>query len=238
MAADFVKQIKALVADAVANIHTAMPGTIESIDTTTGTATITPAGKYKTSDGKEMDYPSIAGVPLVFPMGNSNLTGIVIPVKAGDDCLLIIAEQSLDPWLYGGESSVDLKHDLTNAIAIPGPLKKVNQKALDAATNNSVIVYSGETKLEVSQSGIAITGNLTVMGNISSTGNIKSSGGITGATGGISEGGVLTATAVQVSGEVTASSVSATGDVTAGGISLKTHTHISAAAGSATTMPS
>ena len=232
MLPDVVKQMKALVADALSDVHTAMPGTIKSVDPATGTATVIPTGQFKTAGGKSLEYPAISGVPLVFPMGAAQGVGMVFPVKEGDTCLLVIAEQALDAWLYGGESTSDLKHDLTNAIAIPGLFVKANKMAQEAISTASVIIYSGEKKITVSQRGIAIRGDLTVEGTISSTGDIKASGSLTAAQGGIDAGGTMTVNNINASGNVTVG-----GDVKAGAISLGGHKHTSAASGQDTTGP-
>lgn len=170
MLPDVVKQIKLLVADALADVHTAMPGTIKNVDPSTGRATVLPAGQYKTTDGRAFDYPAISGVPLVFPSGAAQGVSVTYPVKEGDGCLLVIAEQSLDAWLYGGESNTDLKHDLTNAIAIPGLFTAAAPGFKQACDEGALVVVAGGTSLVVSGQGVTIKGNVTITGDLTTSG--------------------------------------------------------------------
>ena len=191
MLQDFVQQVEKLVTDLIADVHTAIPGTIVSFDTGSCKASVLPKGKFKTPDGRLFDYPTINDVPVVFPSGAGQKVGIAYPVKKGDGCLLIMAEQALDEWLYGGESQTDLKHDLTNSIAIPGLFNVGGSGIAEAAEKDAVVLYSGGAKviiskeqielslnnsqIIVSNEGTAIRGSLTVDGNISYTGSINGS---------------------------------------------------------------
>ena len=170
MDSNFVQAIKDTINDALTDVHTAMPATIKSFDAGTGLALVAPAGKFKTADGRSLDYPVITGVPVVFQYSPTAGTGILFPVKAGDNCLLVIAEQTPDAWLYEGESAAYLKHDLTNAIAIPGLYQKPPAKIAKACADNAVVVYAGETSVVVSKGGVAITGNVTITGNLTTSG--------------------------------------------------------------------
>ncbi len=120
MMQEFVQEIQNTVQRGLRGIHTAMPGRIVSFDAAKGIATVKPAMKFKKPDGKTMDFPQVTGVPVVFPQGAGQGATIAFPVKPGDSCLLVVAEQSLDYWQYGQETSTDLAFDMTNAICIPG----------------------------------------------------------------------------------------------------------------------
>lgn len=243
MNSEFVQAVKDTVRDLLGDVHTAMPGTIKTLDVSTGLATVLPAGKFKTGTGVELEYPAISGVPVVFPYSQTAAAGVVFPVKEGDGCLLVIAEQALDAWLYGGETTVDLKHDLTNAIAIPGLFTTANTFLKEAVEPGAVVIYSGPTKITVSKGSTTIKGDLIVQGNIQSSGDIKAGGSLSTPSGSVDAGGTMTVKALDVSGAanvggaLTASSISATGDVKAGSISLKTHKHTSAPSGEDTSTP-
>lgn len=122
MMQEFVQEIQNTVQRGLRGIHTAMPGRIVSFDAAKGIATVKPAMKFKKPDGKTMDFPQVTGVPVVFPQGAGQGATIAFPVKPGDGCLLVVAEQSLDYWQYGQETSTDLAFDMTNAICIPRPV--------------------------------------------------------------------------------------------------------------------
>ena len=179
MLQDLTQEIEETAHAVVNEIHTAMPGEIVSFDAGSGVATVKPSGKFVTSDGKELDYPVItAGV------------GIAFPVKKGDSCIIIISEVELDAWRSGAESEGSLRFDLTSAMVIPGLLDGGSNLAAKASANNAVMIGGGDvevsvsndgikvdtgtTQFEVTDSGVAISGNLKVNGSISYTGSCQS----------------------------------------------------------------
>lgn len=175
MEQELVQRIKEIAQSEVSVIHTAMPGRIASFDPGTGMASVQPLVKYTKPDGSKIDYPVITGVPVIFPQSSLQGSVIAFPVKAGDTCLLIVSEESLDGWLYGRESETDTKFDLSNAIAIPGLFSKASKAVQEACSTNAIILSCG-SKISVSSSGIAVTGSLTVDGSITATGDVKAAG--------------------------------------------------------------
>lgn len=104
---------------------------------------------------------------------------IAFPVKAGDGCLIIVAEQSIDYWLYGQETDTDLDFDLTNSICIPGLFAKANPVMAEACNGNAVVVDVKGTKVtvksgavQVDAATITLNGNVTVKGNFTTTGGV------------------------------------------------------------------
>lgn len=184
---EFIQQVKDTVKDALREVHTAIPGKIESFDPNTGLATVLPSMKYKCPDGTMLDYPHITGVPVLFPQGAGQGVTVAFPVKAGDSCLIIAAEQSIDFWMYGKETDTDLAHDLTNAICIPGLFAKANAAVKRACEIGGVVVDAGGTSLVVQKGSVAVNGSLTVSGSLSVGGSITAKGGVSG--GGVSLGG-------------------------------------------------
>ena len=79
---------------------------------------------------------------------------MAFPVKPGDGCLIIIAEQSIDYWLYGQETETDLAFDLTNAICIPGLFAKANSVVKAACDQNAVIADVSGTRLTIKKDGL------------------------------------------------------------------------------------
>ena len=221
MLQEFVEQLGKNTESAIREIHTAMPGKVIAFDSAKGTASVQPIMKFKKPDGEMIDYPQLTGVPVVFPQALSQQATLAYPVKEGDGCLIIVAEQSIDYWMYGQETNTDLAFDLTNAICIPGLFRQPSALVQEACRKNAIIIGVQETKLSVGQGYIEISapevrmsGNLTVSGNIDSGGNLS-------AVGAVSAGG-----SAEIGGSVSAGGgVSANGDVTAGSISLKNHTH-------------
>jgi hypothetical protein len=117
-------------AQALAGLHTALPGQIEAYDYTTQRARVKPLIQRADADGTLESFPVIVDVPVVWPRsGGASLT---FPVAAGDTVLLIFSERSLDWWLsVGGDSPPGdpRRFDLSDAIAIPGlyPFSEASQ---------------------------------------------------------------------------------------------------------------
>lgn len=174
MMQEFVQEIQNTVQRGLRGIHTAMPGRIVSFDAAKGIATVKPAMKFKKPDGKTMDFPQVTGVPVVFPQGAGQGATIAFPVKPGDSCLLVVAEQSLDYWQYGQETSTDLAFDMTNAICIPGLFAQGNPAVADACAQNAVIVDVKGTRLTVKGGAVTISApEVTVEGNLTVTGSLS-----------------------------------------------------------------
>ncbi len=191
MLQELTQEIENTARAVLGDIHTALPGRIVSFDAVNNVAVIQPAGKFVTSDRQELNYPQITEVPVVFPFCPSAGVGLAFPLRTGDSCIVIISEVELDAWRNGAESEGSLRFDLTSAMAIPGLLESGSRNdlvkkaaELDAlvlgASGTEVVVSgagvrvdTGAVQFEVSDSGIAIGGNLTVEGNISYTGSCQ-----------------------------------------------------------------
>lgn len=105
----------------VRNIHTALPGKIISYDTASNLAQVQPVGKFKTEDGRELDYPVIHKVPVCFPTSMGGQAGVTLPIQEGDMCLLVFQESQTDDFVGQNNNSTDLRrHSLNDAVAIPG----------------------------------------------------------------------------------------------------------------------
>lgn len=129
-------------------------------------------GKIKTfySDKQTADiqidnYPQISGVPVKFICGAD--FSIQIPIKSGDDCIVLFCDTDLDNWVEGKGSSPAFpadKHGLNGAIALVG-ITNLNTRINDYITDGVRIKYKGSI-IELKDSGIEIIGNLKVTGTI------------------------------------------------------------------------
>lgn len=103
-------------------IHTAIPGKIESYDPATKKANVKPLIKKWFADGSFMPLPVIVDVPVIFP-GSSDFV-LSFPLKAGDGVLIIFSERSMEYWLSNAmtdsEPGDPRKYDLNDAVCIPG----------------------------------------------------------------------------------------------------------------------
>lgn len=154
MMQEFVHEVCKLIENKIREIHTAMPGQIVSFDSANGLATVIPAMKFKKPDGTTVDYPQISGVPVVFPQGMGGDAVIAYPVRAGDSCLLIVAEQSIDYWMYDQETETDLPFDLTNCICVPGLFQKVNSVVAEACEKDAIIMAVKDSRVTICENSI------------------------------------------------------------------------------------
>lgn len=184
---EFTDKVKDIINDNIRCVHTAMPGKILTFDPDTCLATVLPTMKYKMPDGKTMPYPQITGVPVMILETMNQQATIAFPIKPGDGCTIVVAEQALDYWQYGQETDTDLAFDLTNAICIPGLFVQPNQIVKAACEQNAIIVDVKGTKITVKKNlvqidskDIVINGDLRVNGQITASEDIIASDKISG----------------------------------------------------------
>lgn len=151
------------------NKHTAIPGIVVSGGG--GKVNVKPSLNRRLKDGSVESLPVIPNVPVWFPRGGG--ASITWPVKAGDGCLLVFSERSLDEWKGGGgEFTPDdpRRNGLSDAIAFVG---------LDATGEGSdaIELKMGGVTLEVSGGGVAITGG-SVTHNGTNIGDTHTHGGV------------------------------------------------------------
>ena len=102
----------------------AMPGIIESFDADAQTVTVRCATRELLNlDGDQswVDIPPLVDVPIVFPRAGGYV--LTMPIKPGDECLVVFADNCIDGWWQSGgvQNQIDFRrHDLSDAIAIPG----------------------------------------------------------------------------------------------------------------------
>lgn len=154
MLQEFVQEVTNTVQKNLQGVHTAFPGVLTSFDPETGLANVQPTMKFRKPDGSTIDYPQITGVPVVFPQSMGQKATIAYPVKAGDGCLVIVSEQSIDYWMYGQETETDLAFDLSNSICFVGMFVPANTVMQDACNQNAVIVDVDGTRLTIKNDGI------------------------------------------------------------------------------------
>lgn len=107
------------------DLHTALPGIVQSYDAATQRADIVPGLNriLPTREGEPVSelMPTLRAVPVVFP--GSGDWFVRWPISAGDEVLLVICERDPARWLQTGDRSdpIDVRaHHLAHAVAIPG----------------------------------------------------------------------------------------------------------------------
>lgn len=180
--------IKQGVDNRIKDLHTSMPGIIQSFDAEKQTASVQPAIRriFISRQGDDEilaphDLPILINVPVQFPRGGG--FSLTFPVKKGDECLLVFAERSLDQWhKFGGVRDPGARrfHSLSDATAFVGvssipnkvlnydpintQLKKDDGSALLSVNEDSSIDLIADSNINVtSQADIVASGvNLSV----------------------------------------------------------------------------
>lgn len=138
----------------LAEVHTCMPARVISYDSSKQQASVQPVLKRRYNDGGLVLLPVISNVPVVHPRANNAI--LHVPVKADDIVTLVFAERSLDKWLsQGGVVDPDdaRRHDLSDAIAIPGGYPFSSPASVGDAT--ALTLGYGSTELRLKENAEA-----------------------------------------------------------------------------------
>jgi hypothetical protein len=158
--------IRAAIEHALRQVHVSMPGRIEAYDSDLQQVEVTPLLMERTNfDDPAVELPKIVGVPVVFPRaGGYSLT---FGVKAGDTCLLVFSERSLDAWLKSGKVSdpADVRHHhLTDAVALMG--MAAENGAIQNVATSGVRLGSDDSDTAIIIDGTDITINVPSGGTV------------------------------------------------------------------------
>lgn len=107
------------------DLHTAMPGIVDSYDPATQTAVVQPAIKRLFIGQEPMDLPLCVDVPVIFP-GGGPFT-LTFPLVKGDEGLLLFSERAIDFWFEKGKTQEPSElrfHDLSDAFFLAGVQSK------------------------------------------------------------------------------------------------------------------
>ena len=102
--------------DILSSLHVAMPGIVESYDSSAHTATVQPALRRRTRSGTVLTAPLLRQVPVFVPSPD-------FTVSPGAHCLLIFADFCIDGWAESGQPVLPpspRRHDLSDAFALVG----------------------------------------------------------------------------------------------------------------------
>jgi len=149
------------------DLHTAMPGKVQSFNSTTHTAEIEPQIKRMIQSETGQPYyeslPVLPAVPVLFLRTKDFY--LYLPVSEGDTGLLVFNETSIDQWRDRGSVSNPCdtgRHTLTAAVFIPGLFSSGNELT-DAAGSGLKLGEQGKGFIEIKSGGqVNINNNLTV----------------------------------------------------------------------------
>lgn len=160
-------------------LHTAIPGRVESYDATLQRASIQPVIKeaFEDETGERVvaRLPVIPGVPVQWPSGGGYF--ISFPLQPGDTGLLLFSQASLDVWLSeGGEVDPldDRRFHLSDGIFIPGvrsfktPLSGVSSDHATFGKESGLQIHIDGSKIKIG-SDIGAENESAVLGDTLTT---------------------------------------------------------------------
>lgn len=170
------------------DIHTALPAKVVSCDGHSATVQLMITQVMR--GGETLALPPLVDVPVGFYRGGGFC--VTVPVKAGDEGLVIFAERCIDGWYVSGRQSAPLDtrfHDYSDAFFLPQGSSQPNRIPAYSTDSLSMQTDDGSTFIRIKpgkiimQGDIEHTGNRTQQGNSlvngdhSVNGNSESSGG-------------------------------------------------------------
>jgi len=159
-------------------IRCAMPGVIQSFDAATQIATVQPAITMKVNLGdgvRQLQLPVIPNVPVVLPFAQGMGLLLTLPIKSGDECLLVFGDRAIDNFVQSGgvqptvttaseDTTTPRSHHLSDAICIPGCIS--NPQAVPDYNEKNIELRDRERKQYISlgtePKGITITDGTAV----------------------------------------------------------------------------
>lgn len=147
-----------MLAAARLDIHTALPGIIQSFDAKKMTCTVQPAirGAIIAKDGKAsaVDLPLLVDCPVLFQGGGGY--SLTFPLRKGDDCLVIFAERCIDAWYQSGgiQNAAEYRlHDLSDGFVLAGV------RSQPAVVKNGVTMTGPELRTDSGSAFLRLKGN-------------------------------------------------------------------------------
>lgn len=155
----FPEVLASLIESRLVDVHTMLPGQIESYDSAKQTVNvkITVQRRLVDEDGTKtlVDLPPLQNVPVAFPRCAGGW--ITFPLAKGDNVMVIFSERSLGQWMAKDNGQqIDPQevtlHPLSGAVAVPGLYPST--AALRSPSTQHVVVHT-ESELHLGEKGLA-----------------------------------------------------------------------------------
>ena len=251
--ADFESATGEMIDGALCKVWTALPAVVQSVNFTAQTITAQPAiqGTISTQAGESqgVSMPLLVDVPFIFPKCAG--FALTLPIKAGDECLIIFASRCIDSWWQNGgidNPPAEIRmHDLSDGFAVFAPTSQPKRLAGWSAENIQLRNTAGDVFIEITPAGLVRVKAKQMQADIDGDISMNCGGGFSVTAGGsVSvKGASITqeGSSVDIKGDTTVtggfaqngSGATFSGDVNAAGISLKSHTHGGVKSGSDST---
>jgi hypothetical protein len=157
--------IKAAVEARLIQLHTSMPGIVQSYDAQKQLATVRPALKRTYGDGTLTELPLLIDIPVAHPRANG--AHIHLPLKEGDSVMVIFSERSLENWIaQGGVVDPDdpRKHHLSDAYCYPGLYPENDPFTVADETSIEIVNQSSEIHIKTDGT-VSIKGTSVLLGD-------------------------------------------------------------------------
>lgn len=199
--------IKEAIAGAQPSMWTALPGIVQSYNAAAGTCEVQPAIQAQVTDknGKKTwtNLPLLVDVPVQFIGGGDFV--FTMPVKKGDEGLIIFSCRCIDSWWQQGgvQKQAEMRmHDLSDGFLIAGfrsqarKLSNVNEDFPELRNLTGTLKF-GMTDVGFKMVGVfELDGNFRLSGSILSptdtvyTGDFKTAGNVIAGSGGADQIGL------------------------------------------------
>ncbi len=148
------------------SVRVAMPGIITAFNPATQTVTVQPAIREKVyNGGKKSDetLPILVHVPILCPRAGGY--ALTMPVKAGDEVLVIFGDTCMDAWWQSGgvQNQIETRrHDLSDGYAILGLSSQPRVTGNYSSDAFQLRNDDGDTVIEIKGQNITIVAADTV----------------------------------------------------------------------------
>lgn len=197
-----------------ANFYTAMPAKVISFNGHTVTCEV--MINRTDEKGNDLAIPPLVDVVVQFPRAGGFC--VTVPIKSGDEGLVVFASRCIDGWYQSGGKGKPLDNrinDLSDGFFIPGTNSEPNKIPDFYHDGASIQTDDGETYLRLTNGKILIKGDIEHEGDSKQKGN-SSQLGDQSVLGSFTQSG---GNGANFGGEVNAQKV------TANGIDLEMHDH-------------
>jgi hypothetical protein len=206
------------------NVSTIKPAVIDEVDYDECHLTATPLTKTKRQDDVQIEFSQVEEVPIVVMSANAGSARVTLPVKAGDDCLILYSDREFSNLLdTDGSTPVDSEEykpfGQYPIAALCGFFTRPNAKALDS---DNIEIHNGTTNITIAPSG-AVTINAssaTTNCDLQVNGSITASDSITSGSTITSGSDIVATTDITASGSVSGATVSATTSMSVAGTTM------------------
>ncbi len=153
--------IDSLIKRRLLDIHTSMPGIVQSYDVATQTAEVTIAMNRTKLDGETVDAIKLPNVRVMFPASSRFQNRF--PLVAGDTVLLVFHERDCDSWRGTGNigtPQTNRKFSLSDVVAIPGYFDDKNIPEVDGTDEDAHVIYFDDVKIVLTSDGKILLGKI------------------------------------------------------------------------------